>query len=196
MKKILPILLFILVPCLVNAQSELDKKVNEIKGKVDQIIIKSDGKEYSFSGDEAEQLFDSMRQDKKAKHFKFFTDDGKVFTGDSLTKKFVFKSKDDSDSESNIMVFVNEDDDCDSMGKDFKKIKKEINVTDNDGNKVVTVTTNEDGRENIEVYEGKAAEEYLDKINDEKCSEEKDEHKDSDCKKMKKIIIEKKDKSE
>ena len=196
MKKILPILLFILAPFLVNAQSELDKKVNEIKGKVDEIIIKSDGKEYSFSGDEAEQLFDSMKQDKKAKHFEFFTDDGKVFTGDSLIKKFVFKDKNDSDSESNIMVFINEDDDCDSMGKDFKKIKKEINVTGDDGNKVVTVTTNEDGKENIEVYEGKAAEEYLDKINDEKCSDEKDEHKDTDCKKMKKIIIEKKDKSE
>jgi multidrug efflux pump subunit AcrA (membrane-fusion protein) len=40
-------------------------------------------------------------------------------------------------------------------------------VSDDGGKKVVKVTTNEDGKENIEIYEGKAANEYLEKMKSE-----------------------------
>ena len=194
-KALFPVLLFILISFFANAQSDLNKKIKDIKGKVDEIIIKSDGKEYTFTGDEAEKLFASIKQDKKMKHFEFFTDDGKVINGDSLTKKIIFKGEDDADND--VVVFINKDDDCDSMGADMKNIEKKVTVTDDGGKKIVTITTNENGKENIEVYEGKAAEEYLTKMKSDKCSDEKaGDDKDSNCKKMKKIIIEKEEETE
>ena len=75
---------------------------------------------------------------------------------------------------------------------DVNKLEKNIIVSENDGKKVVKVTINEDGKENVEVYEGKAAEEYLEKMKSEKEFDVKvDVDKDSKHKKIKKIIIEK-----
>jgi hypothetical protein len=72
------------------------------------------------------------------------------------------------------------------------EIQKKIIVEVKDSEKVVTVTTVKDGKENIEVYEGKAAEEYLDKMKSEKKMRiEMDSDKDLKSKKIKKIIIEK-----
>ena len=72
------------------------------------------------------------------------------------------------------------------------EIQKRINVEIKDDEKIVTVTTLKDGKENIEVYEGKAAEEYLDKMkSDEKINVNIDVDKDLKGKKIKKIIIEK-----
>ncbi len=60
------------------------------------------------------------------------------------------------------------------------KIQKRINVEIKDDEKIVTVTTLKDGKENIEVYEGKAAEEYLDKMkSDNKINVNIDVDKDS-----------------
>ena len=86
-KMILPVFVLLVIPFLTNAQSVVHKMLKDIKGTVDEIIIKSDGKEYTFSGDEAEKLFSAMKEDKKKKHFQFFTDDGKVITRDSLKKR-------------------------------------------------------------------------------------------------------------
>lgn len=198
MKRVLfPVLLFILIPFIANAQSDVNKMLKDISGKVDEIIIKSDGKVYTFNGDEAEKLFSAMKQDKKMKHFEFFTDGGKIIKGDSLNKKIVIKKlkDDDNDTDEDIMVYIN-DEDTDSIGEDVKQIEKKIIVSSDDGKKVVKVTTNENGKENIEVYEGKAAEEYLDKMKDEKEIDAKvDVDKDSKGKKIKKIIIEKEEKT-
>lgn len=198
MKRVLfPVLLFILIPFIANAQSDVNKMLKDISGKVDEIIIKSDGKVYTFNGDEAEKLFSAMKQDKKMRHFEFFTDGGKIIKGDSLNKKIVIKKlkDDDNDTDEDIMVYIN-DEDTDSIGEDVKQIEKKIIVSSDDGKKVVKVTTNENGKENIEVYEGKAAEEYLDKMKDEKEIDAKvDVDKDSKGKKNKKIIIEKEEKT-
>ena len=193
MKKMI-LLFFILLgfPFLTNAQLDVQKMLKDIKGTIDEIIIKSDGKEYTFSGDEAAKLFSEMKKDNKMKRFKFFTDDGKVITGDSLNKKIVINDlgKDLDDDKNNILVFI--DDDGEMHEGDVNKVEKKIIVSENDGKKVVKVTENEDGKENVEVYEGKAAEEYLEKMKSEKEFDVKvDVDKDSKHKKIKKIIIEK-----
>lgn len=109
---ILAFSLIILIPSLVNAQSDVKKILKGINGKVDEIVIKSEGKEFTFSGDEAEELFSALKKDKEVKSFSFTTKDGKVFTDDSLTKKIIIKNLDD-DSEDEVLVFVDEDYDSD-----------------------------------------------------------------------------------
>lgn len=194
MKKIL-LLVFVIssFPFIANAQSETNKMLKDINGKVDEIVIKSEGKTFTFSGDEAEKLFTSMKEDKKMKHFEFITKDGKEFHGDSLHKKIIIKNL--GDDQKDVLVFVDEKD-IDSDDADMKKIEKKVIVTKEGDKKVVTVTINEDGKENIEVLEGKAADEYLEKMGTDKHCKVKIE--DSNCcnKKHKKIIIEKENKTE
>jgi len=166
-RTLLPILLLVVMPFIANAQLDANKLLKDINGKVDEIIIKSDGMEYTFSGDEAEKLFLSMKEDKKMKHFSFFTKDGKDFHSDSLHKKIILRKLDDDfDSEENeVLVFIDENDSSDA---DMKMINKKVIVSKEDGKKVVTVTINDDGKENIEVYEGNAADEYLDDMKSDK----------------------------
>lgn len=181
--------ILLLSPILTFAQSDVKKMLKEINGKVDEIVIKSEGKEFTFSGDEAEKLFTSMKEDKKMKHFEFITKDGKEFHGDSLHKKIIIKkSGDDLDDDKDILVFVDENDSDDA---DMKKIEKKVIVSNENGKKVVKVTINKDGKENIEVFEGKAADEYLDKMKSEKEIEINVDIKKEDGKKVKTIIIEK-----
>ena len=186
----IPLLPIVVLPFVAYAQLDANKLLKDINGKVDEIIIKSEGKEYTFSGDEAEKLFSSMKEDKMMKHFSFVTKDGKDFHGDSLHKKMIIKKLDDnSDSdEKDILVFIDENDSTDAG---MKMINKKVIISKDDRKRVVTVTINEDGKENIEVYEGKAADEYLEKMkSDEHCKIKID---DSNCcnEKHKKIIIEK-----
>jgi len=185
---ILPVLIFLIIPFIVSAQSDTQKILEDIKGKVDEITIKSEGNEYTFSGDEAAKLFSTMKENKKVKSFSFITKDGKEFSGDSLSKKIIIK-KSDGDMDDNVLVFIDEDFDSDNAN--IHKIEKKVIVSGENDRKVVKVTTTEDGNENIEVYEGKAAEEYLEKMKDENEIEVNVEVKEEDGKKVKKIIIEK-----
>jgi len=187
-KVIIPVLIFLIVPFIVSAQSDTQKILDDIKGKVDEITIKSEGNEYTFSGDEAAKLFSTMKENKKVKSFSFITKDGKEFSGDSLSKKIIIK-KSDGDMDDNVLVFIDEDFDSDNAN--IHKIEKKVIVSGENDRKVVKVTTTEDGNENIEVYEGKAAEEYLEKMKDENEIEVNVEVKEEDGKKVKKIIIEK-----
>ena len=185
--------IFLLSPIITFAQSDVKKMLKDINGKVDEIVIKSDGKVFTFSGDEAAELFTTMKNDKEVKSFSFTTKDGKVFTDDSLTKKIIIKDL-DVDSENEVLVFVDEDFDSDDA--DIKKIEKKVMVSDDGGKKIVKVTTNEGGKENIEIYEGKAADEYLEKMKSEKEIEVNVDVKKEDGKKVKKIVIEKEVKKE
>lgn len=180
--------ILLLSPILTIAQSDVKKMLKDINGKVDEIVIKSEGKEFTFSGDEATELFSAMKKDEEAKSFSFTTKDGKVFIEDSLTKKIIIKNL-DNDTEDDVLVFIDEDFDSDDA--DMKKIEKKVIVSDEGGKKFVKVTTNEDGKENIEIYEGKAANEYLEKMKSEKEIEVNVDIKEEDGKKVKKIIIEK-----
>jgi hypothetical protein len=180
-------LFLVLSPILTFAQSDVNKMLKDINGKVDEIVIKSEGKEFIFSGDEAEKLFTSMKENKKVKQFSFITEDGKEFSSDSMHKKIIIKNLDD-DTEDEVLVFVDEDFDSDDA--DIKTIEKKVIVSDEGGKKVVKVTTTEDGKENIEIYEGKAADEYLEKMKSENDIEVNVDVKEEE-KTVKKIIIEK-----
>ena len=177
-----------LFPILTFAQSDAKKILKDINGKVDEIVIKSEGKEFTFSGDEAAELFYEIKKEKEVKSFSFTTKDGKVFTDDSLTKKIIIKDL-DNDSEDEVLVFVDEDFDSDDA--DIKRIEKKVMVSDDGGKKIVKVTTNEDGKENIEIYEGTAADEYLEKMKSENEIEVNVDVKEEDGQKVKTIIIEK-----
>ena len=221
-KMILSVFVLLIIPFLVNAQSDVHKMLKDIKGTVDEIIIKSDGKEYTFSGDEASKLFSAIKEDNKMKRFEFYTDDGKIIRGDSLNEIFIVKKHGDhfkSEGENGkkakkIKIFIDGDDEeglvwTDENGEsevldideeveffvddqDDDGIQKRIEVEIKNDSKTVTVITNKDGKENIEVYEGNAADEYLEKMKSDKEVKVKvDVDKNSSKKKIKKIIIDK-----
>ena len=194
-KLLLPVFVITFLPLFANAQSDTNKMLKDINGKVDEIIIKSEGKTFTFSGDEAQILFASMKEDKKMKHFEFITKDGREFSGDSLHKKIIVKKLgDDLDDDKDILVFVDEND---LDNADIKMIEKNVIVSNEGDKKVVKVTINENGKENIEVYEGKSADEYLEKMKSENDCNIKVESESNCCdKKHKKIIIEKELKTE
>ena len=54
----------LLSPIISFAQSDVKKMLKDINGKVDEIVIKSEGKEFTFSGDEAAELFSAMKKEK------------------------------------------------------------------------------------------------------------------------------------
>ncbi len=184
-------LLFILIlstQSILIAQSEVDKMLKDITGKVDEIVIKSGGKEYTYSGDEAEKLFSALKENKKTRHFEFITKDGDVLLADSLRKKIILK-KFDRDQDEDIIVLL--DKDGSDLEEDVEKIEKRIIIDNDDAEKVVKVIIDENGKESIEVYEGNAAEEYLDKLESEEQIEIEIDKKDKG-QKTRKIIIEKK----
>jgi hypothetical protein len=191
-KQTILLLVLSLFPIIASAQSDVNKMLKDIDGKVDEIVIKSVGKEYRFSGDEAETLFSAMKDDKEVKAFTFTAKDGKVFEGDSSGKKIIIKElgDDSQDSSKQILVFIDEDD-FDSDDAEIKTMEKKVIVSGEGDKKVVNVTINEDGKESIEVYEGKAADEYLEKMKSEKEIQVNVDVKEKDGKKVKKIVIEK-----
>jgi hypothetical protein len=154
------ILLLLFASLTNNAQSvktEVNKKINNIKGDIEKITIIADGEEYLFSGEEAEVLFENMKSNKRKK-FAFEMLDSE--TGDSNV--WMMKGGDDDDTF--VMFDVFED------GEDGDKIKKEIKIEIEDGEKKVEVTTTKEGKDSTEVYEGEEAEQYLKKM-------EKDRHR-------------------
>lgn len=191
-KRIILALSLALFPILTFAQSDVNTILKNITGNVDEIVIKSDGKEYKFSGDEAQKLFSSMKNKKEVKSFSFTTKDGKVFEGDSLNKKIIIKELgDESNDDSNVVIVLIDEDDFDTEDSDIKTIEKKVLVSEENGKKVVKVTTKEDGKENTEIYEGKAADDYLEKMKSENEIEVNVNVQEEDGKKIKKIIIEK-----
>ncbi len=191
-KRIILALLLALFPILTFAQSDVNTILKNITGSVDEIVIKSEGKEYKFSGDEAQKLFSSMKNKKEVKSFSFTSKDGKVFEGDSLNKKIIIKELgDESNGDSNVVIVLIDEDDFDTEDSDIKTIEKKVLVSEENGKKVVKVTTKEDGKENTEIYEGKAADDYLEKMKSENEIEVNVNVQEEEGKKIKKIIIEK-----
>lgn len=123
-------------------KAESKSKLDQLKGKVEKITVKVDGKDIVFEGKEAQKLADQMRSEKRIKIISEGNLKG-VKEGDG--KVFVFRSK-------------NEGDDSDIKGG---KVTKKINVEDKDGKKVVTITTTTDGKEETKTYEGEEAEKFL-----------------------------------
>lgn len=196
MKKLLiPAAFFILIPFYLHAQTDTDKLLKDIKGKVDEIIIKSEGKEYNFKGNDAESLFQAMKQDDIFKQFKFFENDDHFFSSDSLMEKFFnrFKEKNKNDNFLDISI---RNDNPDSLDNDLI-IEKRIVANNDSGKKSVKVITKENGQEKIQIYEGKAADQYLEKTGNENFRDiDSSNNKDLNDRKIEKIIIEEKQKAE
>lgn len=169
------------------AQGELDKKINKINGTVDKVTIISDGQEYVFEGDEAEQLFKKMKS-KSSHSFVWNTSD------DISKKKNIIVL--DTDGKEEVIEIESGDDDAFIFitDKDIDTIsdgiQKKVIVDIENGNKKVTVTTKENGEEKTEVYEGKEAEEYIQKMKAENMDFNISIDENEDGKKVKKIIIE------
>jgi len=167
------------------AQNDLEDQINKIDGNVDKITISSGGEEYTFEGADAEKLFKKMKSS-KSKSFVWNTSDGSA-----KKKKVVIVN---TDGEEDMIEVESGDDDVFIVktGDDFDSlddgISKNIKVEIENGNKKVTVTTNENGEETTEVYEGDEADEYLEKMKSENDDLDIVIEKDNG-KKVKKIII-------
>lgn len=190
-KIILPAIVIFMLSSSGFAQENLKDKLSKIEGHVDKITISAGGEEFTFEGEEAEKLFTKMQSHKKNSNTYLVNIDEE---GGEGTKKIIIKS--DGDLEE-VYKFNTHEGDHHVWFSDegnLQSLDKNIKVEIEDGKKKVTITTKENGEEKTEIYEGEEAEEYLDKMKSEHGHEmliEIDE--DGEHKKMKKIIIEKKE---
>jgi len=173
------------------AQEGLEDKLSKIEGHVDKITINAGGEEFTFEGEDAEKLFSKMQSSTKSSNTFIVKIDEE---GGEGTKKIIIKS---GGGDEEVYEFKTHEGDHAvwfSADENFEGLDKNIKVGIEDGNKKVTITTKENGVEKTEVYEGEEAEEYLEEMKSEHGHElliEIDE--DGNHKKMKKIIIEKKE---
>ncbi|MFA7421812.1 MAG: hypothetical protein WCZ90_19165 [Melioribacteraceae bacterium] len=144
------IMLFLALGISLNAQDkEAKDKLADLKGKVEKVTIKVDGKDVVFEGKEAEQIAKLARVTGKTHAFAFSTDDDTPGT-----KKRIKIFTNDGDEHFNVMTSDKLDWEGDG---DQKKVKVEIK----DGKKNITVTTKKDGKEETKTYEGEEAEKFL-----------------------------------
>ncbi|MGB5528931.1 MAG: hypothetical protein WBQ32_03100 [Ignavibacteriaceae bacterium] len=168
------------------AQEKLKDKLDKIDGSIDKITITSEGKEYLFEGNDAEELFKMIKR-KSSHNFVWNTSDD-----DKSKKKVIIL---DSDGENEVIEITGEGDDDIIIKKhkdfdsDINGITKKVKVEVENGNKIVTVTTKENGEEKTDVYEGQEADEYIEKMKSENDDFDIIINKDSDDKKVEKIII-------
>lgn len=179
---------FLLFNTTLFSQENLDDKIDKIEGKVDKVVITSEGQEFVFEGKEAAKLFKSMKKGTSQSFAWTMKDiddgDKKVIFIDKDGKKEVIEIESEGDDE----IIINSEKDFDS---ETDGLKKKVKVEIEDGEKKVTVTTNENGEEKTEVYEGEDADEYIEKMKSENDGFDimiKDDN-GSDDKKVKKIII-------
>ena len=169
------------------AQEKLKDKIDKIEGSVEKIVITADGKDFTFLGDEAKNLFDKIKKG-SSHNFVWTTSD----SADGKENVYIIKTDGDDkeieiESEGENKIIIKTDKNFDN---DIEGIKKKVKVEVENGNKKVTVTTKENGEEKTEVYEGKEADEYIEKMKSENKDLNISIDKDNDGKKVKKIIIE------
>lgn len=126
-----------------DKKDEVKTKLEQLKGKIEKVTIKSDGKEISFEGKDAEKLGKILTTFGKTADLMWVSEDGEEFEG----------------KDGNVMVYRFKDDKGDWTEKSDQKKKVEVKIEN--GNKKVTVTTIENGKENTKVYEGEEAEKFL-----------------------------------
>jgi hypothetical protein len=184
----LPLFAFLLLSSSLFSQENLDDKIDKIEGKVDKVVITSEGQEYIFEGEEAAKLFKSMKRGTSGNFSWTMVDE------DDGEKRVIFIDKNGNEevieieSEGNDKIIIKSDKDFDS---ETEGLRKKVKVEIEDGEKKVTVTTNENGEEKTEVYEGEEADEYIEKMKSENDDFDimiKDDNGNDD-KKVKKIII-------
>ena len=133
---------FFSMTILAQEKDETKSKLDNLKGKVEKLTIKADGKDVVFEGKDAEKLVKMLKSNPR-KEFMFQSHGGKTMKMGG----------------GNVMMFRSDDNDADENGNgDEKKVKVEVNK---DGKKI-TVTEMKDGKEETKVYEGEDAEKFLD----------------------------------
>lgn len=137
---IIMILGFFSMKILAQEKDETKSKLDNLKGKIEKLTIKADGKDVVFEGKDAENLV-GMLKSGQHKGFMYKNDDGKMMKMRG----------------SKVMMFRSEDNDADEKEGDNKKVKVEVN----DSGKKITVTTMKEGKEETKVYEGEDAEKFL-----------------------------------
>ncbi|MFA4923969.1 MAG: hypothetical protein WC557_07240 [Ignavibacteriaceae bacterium] len=174
-------------------EKNLREKLNKIDGNVESIVIKTDKGTVTFSGEEAKSLMKRMQSKTSAKKIIILDndDENSLFEEESdikvdrlrlpMKKIKVFRNgAPDGEIEINISDIL------DSPASN--NVEKKVVVQNKDGNKIVTVTTKENGSEKIEMFEGADAENYL---KEHKIEKGKDAPSSKELKKkVKKIVIE------
>ncbi len=121
-------------------KSELKEKLNNLKGKVEKLTVKVDGRDVVFEGKEAEKLVQKLREP-MPKHLRWISEE------------------DMGEGPNHDITWVSGDSDDIDISAD--NMQKKIKVEDKDGKKKVTVTTMKDGKEETKVYEGEEADKFL-----------------------------------
>ncbi len=124
-------------------KDELDARLKEIKGTVEKIIIKVDGKEIIFEGKDAEKIGESIKVSGKIHRMRWLS---------HIDEDFDL-------AHGNAMMYKFHGDDFDWKHKEGGDKKIEIKIED--GKKKVTVTTTKDGEEETKTYEGEEAEKFI-----------------------------------
>lgn len=121
---------------LINAQSkETKEKLNNLKGNAVKVTIETADDEIDIEGTDANILLEKMKSDKNI-----------------MIKKL---RHGDKDKLGNIMFFEKDGE----HGE--KQITVDVDIEDNDGEKIVVIKKNVDGKESVEKYKGEEAEKYL-----------------------------------
>lgn len=176
-------------------EKDLKEKLKTVEGNPESIVVKTDKGTVTFNKAEAEELMKMLKSKRHAKKVVVFNGDEDACCGEDGDVDFEefsfpphkFKSLHHGGLDSNIRIDIS--DFLDSFGSN--RINKKVVIQNRDGNKTVTVTTKENGTEQIEMFEGKDAEKY---IEEHKSDETKDESASKGMKKkVKKIVIEEKD---
>ena len=145
------IMLFLVLGVTLYAQDkEAKEKLADLKGKVEKVTIKVDGKDVVFEGKDAERIAKIAKATGESKTFVFSSDENEAPGMKKRIKVFT------SGSDSKCNVVTSDDFDWKADG-DQKKVKVEIK----DGKKNITVTTNKDGKVETKTYEGEEAEKFL-----------------------------------
>lgn len=165
------IMLFLVLGITLNAQDkEAKDKLADLKGNVEKVTIKVDGKDVVFEGKEAERIATLAKATSGTKLVQGIKiDEADIAQSGNLKKVEGFKLDESalSSAKKHVRIFKNggdkqftviSSDDLDmKAGENEKKVKVEIV----DGKKNITITTNKDGKEETKTYEGEEAEKFL-----------------------------------
>jgi hypothetical protein len=126
-----------------QGKEESQSKLDQLKGKVEKITVKVDGKDVVFEGKEAQKIADQLRDQKKIKVFSYKD------------------RKPGEDDEDNVMFFRSKDKKNSNFEFKTDDNAKKVEVENKDGKKTITVTITKDGKEETKTYEGEEAEKFL-----------------------------------
>ena len=186
MKNIVPVVLCVLVLSFItlHAQTSLDKKLKDVKGKVEKITIKTDSGEYVFDGDDAAKLAKRLKAKKEIKKCFITSDDDTIIVNMPNFHGCIpdFGKFFDDSTFKHFDMHIDADSIMKSLPKHLHKFLE--------GN-TVTIITDEDGKETVETFTGDDADKKIEEI-------KKNDNDNCDKKKCvkKTVIINKKDSKE